>query len=653
MYNAYSNEAAVKAANHDDIIRDDLFFAGLAEADPEALRELWGDKRWAVHRNKVPFNPLSGLNAKSNAPNTCVGFVDAQIALDEYDGMEYLLGDGVCGIDLDHCIDPETGEINEAAYKIVDMLHSYAEISPSGTGIHILIRGDMPFTGRQGSRDEALQIEMYSEYRFLTITGIAINDKPIAERTKVIQDLADQYFPQTDLDKRNASPSAPVNRDNDQKMIMSALDAIDPVDCDYIQWCAIGVGTLEAGLGPEVWDEWSSRDTDRYKPGECAKKWRTFKDPGQNSSGIGILIELAKANGWEPGDAFDEEDKETYFRQKGLMELKQMNLPPVTDDSARSDTTSPVTNVVDASSLSDSTLSAAELINMDIKKPSFIIEDLLPVGGTILAGPPKAGKSLMAMQIATNASAGTEFLEHKTEKVPVLYLALEDSFARIKDRLIKQGYSQDIDNPPDFRINAPKYGDDLRKMITDYIDTHGKSLIIIDTLQRIRPDDIRGVSEYKQDYPLLTDLSAIARERESAILLIHHTRKTEDPNNPFNMINGSVAIQGATDAMMVITRDKQQFQQKRATLHVTGRDIGLNEVEMALLEPNLSWINADVAEEKSRRLLFDNDPVITTLRTIMEEIEDDPDIKKKSSPQQPKGCLMKSLREQENAPILV
>ncbi|MBP3897092.1 MAG: AAA family ATPase, partial [Mogibacterium sp.] len=636
LYNAYSNEAAVKAANYNEVIHDDLFFEGLTATDPEALRELWGDRRWAVHRNKVPFNPLSGLNAKSNDPNKCVLFSDASTALNEYDGVEYLLGNGLCGIDLDHCIDPETGRINEEAYQIVDMLDSYAEISPSGTGIHILIRGDMPFTGRQGSRDADLQIEMYSEYRFLTITGNAVNDKSIAERTEEIKALADQYFPATELNKEHAAASTPIDPDNDQKMILSALDAIDPTDCNYNQWLRIGVATLEAGFEPDIWDEWSSRDPDRYKPGECAKKWSTFKDMGQNSSGIGIIIERAKENGWEPGDAFDEDDKEEYFRKKGLQELRNMNLPPVSDISAESDAAAPVdayetvnSTAVDAASLRDSTLSAADLMDMDIRKPSYIVEDLIPVGGTILAGPPKAGKSLMAMQIATNVSAGAEFLDHKTEKIPVLYLALEDSFARIKDRLIKQGYAKRTDNPPDFRINAPKFDDGLIEMIKEYIDTHGKSLIIIDTLQRVRPDDVRGVSEYKQDYPLLTDLSALARERESAILLIHHTRKTEDPNNPFNMINGSVAIQGATDAMMVITRDKQQFQQKRATLHVTGRDIGLNEVEMALLEPNLSWVNAEIEDEKSRRLLFDSDPIITTLRTIMEEFEEDPDIEDK------------------------
>ena len=636
MYNAYRNEAAVKAANHDDIIRDDLFFADLANTDPEALRDLWRERRWAVHRNKVPFNPLSGLNAKSNDPNTCVLFSDACAALDEYDGVEYLLGNGICAIDLDHCIDPETGKIDEAAYQIVEMLDSYAEVSPSGTGIHILIKGDMPFTGRQGSRDADLQIEMYSAFRFITITGDVINDKPIAERTEEIKDLADRYFPAKEIYKGSSSASGSFDLDNKQKMVRSALNDIDPVDCDYLKWLRIGVGTLEAGCGPEVWDEWSSGDPDRYKPGECAKKWRSFKEKGQNSNGIGIIIELAKANGWEPGDAFDEDDKEEYFRKKGLQELQDMHLPPVSDVSAESEAISPVdtyetvnSTAVDAASLRDSTVSAEELMDMDIKKPSYIIEDLLPVGGTILAGPPKAGKSLMAMQIATSVSAGTEFLDHKTKKIPVLYLALEDSFARIKDRLIKQGYAKHTDNPPVFRINAPRFDDGLIEMIKERIDIHGKSLIIIDTLQCIRPDDVRGVSEYKQDYPLLTKLSALARERESAILLIHHTRKTEDPNNPFNMINGSVAIQGATDAMMVITRDRQQFKQKRATLLVTGRDMDLNEVEMALMEQNLSWVNSEIEDEKSRRLLFDNDPVITTLRTIMEEIEDDPDIKEK------------------------
>ena len=49
--------------------------------------------------------------------------------------------DEIVGIDIDHCIDPGTGIIDDKAKKIVDRLNSYSEISPSGQGLHIFVRG--------------------------------------------------------------------------------------------------------------------------------------------------------------------------------------------------------------------------------------------------------------------------------------------------------------------------------------------------------------------------------------------------------------------------------------------------------------------------------------------------------------------------------
>jgi primase-polymerase (primpol)-like protein len=56
-----------------------------------------------------------------------------------YDGVGFVLGDGVVGIDLDDCRDPVTGEITPEAQEIVRRLHSYTEVSPSGTGLHIFV----------------------------------------------------------------------------------------------------------------------------------------------------------------------------------------------------------------------------------------------------------------------------------------------------------------------------------------------------------------------------------------------------------------------------------------------------------------------------------------------------------------------------------
>lgn len=73
-------------------------------------------------------------------------------------------------MDLDGCVDPETGEIALWASQIIEGLDSYTELSPSGTGVHIVSRGKIPGSGRRGS------VEMYSQERFFTVTGHLIGE---------------------------------------------------------------------------------------------------------------------------------------------------------------------------------------------------------------------------------------------------------------------------------------------------------------------------------------------------------------------------------------------------------------------------------------------------------------------------------------------
>ena len=85
-------------------------------------------------------------------------------------------GTGICGIDLDHIIDPNTGEVNTAAFEIIQAMDSYTELSPSGTGVHIYYYGSLhsewekKFNGCLGG---AASMEMYQEKRYFTVTGNA------------------------------------------------------------------------------------------------------------------------------------------------------------------------------------------------------------------------------------------------------------------------------------------------------------------------------------------------------------------------------------------------------------------------------------------------------------------------------------------------
>ena len=90
------------------------------------------------HKRKVPINAMDGQPAKSNDPTTWCDFDTACLGKERFglDGIGFMFsGDGIFGIDIDHCYDPETQELDPAAAEIIETVQSYTELSPSGTGI--------------------------------------------------------------------------------------------------------------------------------------------------------------------------------------------------------------------------------------------------------------------------------------------------------------------------------------------------------------------------------------------------------------------------------------------------------------------------------------------------------------------------------------
>lgn len=122
---------------------------------------------------KMPVDPNAETftPAKVNDPSTWGSLEDATAAVKRLDldgvGFVFTKEDPYVGIDLDHCRDPETGSIKKWANQIVDKMNSYTEISPSETGLHIIVLGEVP--GEKNHKGE--QVEVYSHSRFFTFTG--------------------------------------------------------------------------------------------------------------------------------------------------------------------------------------------------------------------------------------------------------------------------------------------------------------------------------------------------------------------------------------------------------------------------------------------------------------------------------------------------
>lgn len=118
--------------------------------------------------DKVPYDPSNGWNASTDDPKTWSTFEKAVTSFENkgFDGIGYVFSedDDYCGIDLDNCI--KNGQILPFAHEIINNINSYTEVSPSGTGVHIIIKGK-----KNGERCRKKGVEIYDKNQFFTMTG--------------------------------------------------------------------------------------------------------------------------------------------------------------------------------------------------------------------------------------------------------------------------------------------------------------------------------------------------------------------------------------------------------------------------------------------------------------------------------------------------
>ncbi|KTG18030.1 hypothetical protein AUR66_18445 [Haloferax profundi] len=135
----------------------------------------WRSEKRDGKQTKIPVVPGEGSFASSTDPYTWSDFETARsfVEATRADGIGFVFTaeDPIVGVDLDDCRDPETGDIDDDAQDIIERLDSYTEISPSGTGYHVLIKGELP-----EGRNRRGHIELYDTARFFTVTGDRVDD---------------------------------------------------------------------------------------------------------------------------------------------------------------------------------------------------------------------------------------------------------------------------------------------------------------------------------------------------------------------------------------------------------------------------------------------------------------------------------------------
>ena len=197
-----------------------------------------------------------------------------------------------------------------------------------------------------------------------------------------------------------------------------------------------------------------------------------------------------------------------------------------------------------------------------------VIDGILYPGTYLFAGAPKLGKSFLMLQLGYHVSTGQPLWGYSVRQGAVLYLALEDDFPRLQNRLYRMF---DAEVARNFYLStwAKQTGSGLEEQVEGFVIHHPDTrLVIIDTLQQVRPADGNRYN-YASDYEIITNLSTLASKLGICLLIVHHTRKQQDEDK-FNMISGTNGLLGAADGAFLLEKDKRT--DRHAILEITGRD---------------------------------------------------------------------------------
>jgi hypothetical protein len=240
-------------------------------------------------------------------------------------------------------------------------------------------------------------------------------------------------------------------------------------------------------------------------------------------------------------------------------------------------------------------VSVADLMGQELPDISWIVDDVLPEGVSLLAGKPKKGKSWMALQLCIAvATSGKAFGCKRAAGGTSLYLALEDNNRRMQRRLRKILQAESAPKQMFFTTQWPKLDDGGAEMLDEWLtDNPNTKLVVIDTLAKVRKP-ARGQAVYQEDYGVLEAMLPIAAAHQVAILVVHHLRQMPGAD-PQDEISGSSGLTGGVDGWMILRRTPGS---KGPTLLVDGRDIE-QEQEYALewVPDTATWKIVGSAEE--------------------------------------------------------
>jgi len=434
-------------------------------------------------------------------------------------GFSLRKSDPFCGLDFDDVLDKNSKLLPEFRDLLEGLPNTYSEISPSGRGIRVFGKGDIP---NQGSK-KGKNYETYSSNRFLTVTGNANGSagQPLNDLTRYAQKLTKQ------TEKPVTAKKEPSFHGNTTvAMIISQMKFMP--NSDYEDWLQIGmILHNESGgheLALEAWDEWS-KGSEKYVPDGCAQKWASFGKSNRPEIGFGTFIEMFKP-----------------YSAK-MLEYEAGN----------------------------HTISAKELFDLNPGPRQFCIEPLfLESSFNMIHATRGLGKTNFALSLALSLAEGKNFLKWRVKKPRrVLYVDGELSKDAMSRQLRLNTFAIGERRPSDnLTIITPELLSD--SVIPNLSKGHGQSWLNR-RIDEVRPEVIifdslftlfQGQTESQEAWDIVQIWMIKLRAQGKCLILIHHDNKSGKAQSGFG--NKEISM----DEVVHLTATKEHEKSKGMMMHV-------------------------------------------------------------------------------------
>jgi len=519
-----------------------------------------GQSQWA----KVPYQ-ANGHRARSNDPSTWAIFDHILPSLPHFDGLGFMLGDGIGGIDLDKCRDAATGILHADARAVVQEMNTYTEISPRSCGVKLLLYGSKP-----AGRCRVGNTEIYGEARFFTITGHHLDGTPttVERRQEELSRLHARLFP--------------IN-DNAAKVNGSLLPTDDDLpDAEILDLAG------------------KARNGDKFRK-LWAGDWQSVSYPSQSEADqalVGILAfwtgpnaeridRLFRRSGlyrdkWERHDYRDRTIQRVLEHQQDYYRWDDPDLHDLEDQLEH------IIQPVEIGGPQPSRLIRWSQLKGIVKErsESWVVEKILPTGGiTILSGLPYSGKTTLVDYLIGCVVQGLPFLGFAARTVPILFYDFDRSEKQRIGRLCRYVKDESLLERHFFTVNWDVVSQPLTP--TELLkDVSQPSLVIIDPFRTafLTNSEAGAENDSALMSGILAPLKKVAHKTNSAVLVLHHNNRARDD------YAGTAAIAGNTLAMWNYSRDEESAS---GILKIKTRDEVHKPISVQLTEDGMVKVGKD------------------------------------------------------------